>query len=149
MDERVQAYLEKNRGAAMITTNADGSAHAVRVGIVPMEGKVWSSGLPSRVRTANVRRDPRATLFVWGAGSGPESYGYLTLECRVAILEGPDVPDQSVRLFRAMQQGMPISTPGNLIWEGTERTPEEFVEVMRKEQRLIYEFEVLKAYGMY
>ena len=48
-----------------------------------------------------------------------------------------------------MQQGMPISTPGNLIWEGRERTPEEFVELMRQEQRLIYECEVLRAYGMY
>ena len=30
-----------------------------------------------------------------------------------------------------------------------ERTPEEFVELMRQEQRLIYECEVLRAYGMY
>ena len=149
MDERVQAYLETHRAAAMITTNAGGAAHAVRVGIVPIDGKVWSSGIPSRVRTAHIRRDPRATLFVWGTGSGPESYGYLTLECSVTILDGPDVPEQSVRLFRQMQQGMPIATPGNLMWEGTERTPEEFVELMRQEQRLIYELEVLRAYGMY
>ena len=113
MDERVQAYLETHRAAAMITTNADGMAYAVRVGIVPIDGKVWSSGIPSRVRTAHLRRDPRATLFVWGTGSGPESYGYLTLECRVTILDGPTRPSRacvsSARCSRACPSRRPAT----------------------------------------
>jgi hypothetical protein len=39
--------------------------------------------------------------------------------------------------------------PGKLLWEGTERTLEEFRRVMVEEQRLIYQFEVIRTYGMY
>jgi hypothetical protein len=48
----------------MITLRRDGSAHAVRVGVALVDGKVWSSGTADRVRTRHLRRDPRSTLIV-------------------------------------------------------------------------------------
>jgi hypothetical protein len=49
-----------------------------------------------------------------------------------------------------MQRGMdPGPNPGMVLWEGVERTPEEFLRLMVEEQRLIYQFEVIRSYGMF
>jgi PPOX class probable F420-dependent enzyme len=142
--DKLREFLAQNHSAAMITLRPDGTPHAVRVGVVLVDGKLWSSGLPGRVRTGHLRRDPRCTLFVFDP-----AYSYLTLETTVTILEGPDVPEQSVDLFRVMQAGrMQPSTPGGLFWEGQEKSPEEFRRIMAEERRLIYEFEIHRAYGM-
>ena len=144
LDEQQRAFLEKARGAAMITLRRDGTPHAVRVGIALVDGTIWSSGVPGRLRTAFVRRDPRATFFVWEAG-----FGFLTVEGKVSILEGPDAPDQSIRLFQTMQAGMqPGPAPGHLMWQGKELTLEQFRQAMVDERRLIYQLEIERAYGM-
>jgi hypothetical protein len=68
----------------------------------------------------------------------------------VTILEGPDVPRQSLRLFEVMQRDMePKPEPGKVLWYGQPRTVEEFTERMVKEQRLIYEFAIGRSYGTY
>src|SRR3954451_10253048 len=104
-------FLEEARGAAMITLRSDGTPHAVRVGVALVDGKLWSSGVPSRLRTRHLRRDPRATVFVWSP-----QYGYLSIESTVHILDGPDAPAQSVRLFRTMQK----RPDGPMLWNGQE-----------------------------
>ena len=48
-----------------------------------------------------------------------------------------------------MQKGMqPQPQPGNVMWWGEEKTPDDFLDIMRTEKRLIYEFEAQRAYGM-
>ncbi|HSI30655.1 MAG TPA: hypothetical protein VK951_04930, partial [Miltoncostaeaceae bacterium] len=97
--------------------------------------------LPSRrARTRHLRRDPRSTLFVF---DGRRSW--LTLEAVVTILDGPDAAEQNVRLFQVMQ-GRSGSEP--LAWFGGELSPSEFQTAMEAEGRLIYEFEVVRAYGL-
>jgi PPOX class probable F420-dependent enzyme len=142
LDARDAAYLENNHSAAMITLRADGTPHVVRVGVALVDGKLWSSGTQSRVRTPHVRRDPRATLFVFD-----QQYGWLGIESTVRVIEGPEVPELSVRLFRTMQAGMPNIERGTLMWNGRELTPEQFRQAMIDEQRLIYEFEPTRTYG--
>lgn len=137
-----RAFLEKARGAAMVTLRRDGTPHAVRVGFALIDGKIWSSGVPGRLRTRFVRRDPRAAFFVW-----EEGYGFLTVEGRVKVLEGPEVPDLSIRLFEAMQARMERPV-GTLFWQGKPLTHEQFRQAMVDEQRLIYEVEIERAYGM-
>lgn len=149
MDERAQQFLEQNHAAAMVTLRADGTPHAVRVGLALVDGKVWSSGVPSRVRTGHLRRNPRSTLFVFAVDPAA-SWRWLALETTVTILDGPDAPEQSWRLFEVMQRDVqPGPPPGKLLWEGEEKTREEFLQIMVDEQRLIYEFEVHRTYGMY
>ena len=143
LSDAQRQFLEKNHSAAMISLRRDGTAHAVRVGVALVDGKVWVSGTQERFRTRLLRRDPRSTLFVYETG-----FNFLTLEGTVSILEGSDVPENSVRLFRVMQAGMqPGPAPGNLIWYGKELTPEQFQQAMVDEQRLIYELNVQRAYG--
>src|SRR5438132_4401903 len=113
LSDRDVNFLVDNHSAAMITVGADGIARAVRVGVAVVDGKLWSSGVQDRVRTSRLRRDPRSTLFVFDSG-----FGFLTLEATVTILEGPDVPAHSLRLFREMQ-GRP---DGPVSWFGGELT---------------------------
>jgi PPOX class probable F420-dependent enzyme len=144
LSEREREFVEQHRSAAMVTIRADGSPHAVRVGVAVVDGRIWSSGTKARARTRHLRRDPRATLFVFD-----ERWSSLSLDSTVTILEGPDAPKRSLRLFQTMQQGLdPAPSPGTVLWEGTERDPEEFLRIMEAEQRLIYQFEVIRAYGL-
>lgn len=147
MDDRVENYLTTHHSAAMITLRADGTPHAVRCGIGLVDGKLWSSGVQQRNRTRYLRRDPRATLFVFGTHQG-DQFSYLTLECSVTILDGPDAPELNRRLFTVMQAGMDRPA-GTLFWEGTPRADDEFLQIMADEQRLIYEFEIARSYGMF
>lgn len=132
-------FLDTNRSGAMITIGGDGMPKAVRVGVALVDGRIWSSGTQERVRTRRLRSDPRCTLFVFEAG-----WNALTLETTVELLEGDEVADQSVRLFRVMQ-GRP---EGPLMWFGEELDEDAFRQAMIEGRRLIYEFHVDKAYGL-
>jgi len=123
----------------MITLRHDGSPVAVRVGIALVDGKLWSSGTQDRARTRRLRRDPRSTLFVYEKG-----YGYLNIESRVKILEGPEVPEQSKKLFLTMQK----NPSGPVKFNGREMSDEEFLRTMIDEKRLIYEFDPVHISGM-
>ena len=124
-------FLENQRDAVMITTKKDGIPHVARVGIGMVEGKLWSSGTQDRVRTAHVRRDPRATLFV----PGSDRWQWMGLETTVTVLDGPDAPQLNLKLYRTLA--------------GEPDDVEEYLEAMVTEKRLIYEFEPLRAYGSF
>lgn len=135
------SFLETNHTAAMITLRRDGSAHAVRCGVALVDGKLWSSGIPERVRTRHIRRDPRGSYFVFG--QGPLC---LTIEGRFRILDGPAAFEQNLRLFQVMQAGR--TAPGTLMWRGKPLDLAGFRGAMRDERRLIFELEPVRAYGL-
>jgi hypothetical protein len=138
LSDEEREFVRGNRSAAMITVTPAGVAKAARVGVALVDGRLWSSGTQARARTRRLRRDPRCTLFVFDAG-----FGWLALETTVTILEGPDAPAQSVRLFRVMQD----RPAGPLSWFGGELEEAAFRQAMVDEGRLIYEFDVHRAYG--
>jgi len=137
-----ESFLRRHRSAAMATLRANGTPHTVRIGVAVVDGKIWSSGTRDRVRTRHLRRDPRSTLFVFDS-----EWRWLALECRVRILDGSDAPDLNLRLFQEMQRGQ--APAGRIAWFGTEHTTDEFLDIMRDERRLIYEFHVDRVYGVY
>jgi hypothetical protein len=140
LSEKEVEFLEKNRSAAMITVTPDGVAKPVRVGVALVGGRIWSSGTRDRVRTRRLRTDPRCSLFVFG---GP--FSWLAVESTVTILDGPDAPELSVRLFRVMQN----RPAGPLSWFGGELDEEAFRARMVEERRLVYQFEVQRTYGLH
>jgi PPOX class probable F420-dependent enzyme len=145
LDPNARAFLETQHSAAMTTLRRDGTPHSVRIGVALVDGKIWSSGTQARARTKHLRRDPRASLFVFDAG-----FRFLTLECRVHILDGAGAPQQNLRLFQVMQAGMsPAPAPGTITWYGKSLTYEAFLQAMKDEDRLVYEFVPLRAYGLY
>ena len=142
IDDKARRFLEANHAAGMITLRPDGTPHAVRVAVGLLDGRLLSSGTQGRLRTKYLRRDPRCTLFVV-ENSGPMA---LTLETTVRLIEGPEVPDLSLRYFRMLQ---PDSKPGTVQWFGQERTEDEFRRLMIEEGRLLYEFDVKRTYGLF
>lgn len=144
LDEKAQAFLERNHAAAMITLRRDGTSHVARVGIAVEGGKIRSSSNESRLRTRNVRRDPRATLFVFDTTDLANAAQWLALECRVTIIEGASVPEETLKLFRVMQD-----RPDTVVWAGEEKDNDTFRQMMVDDHRILYEFEVLRAYGTY
>lgn len=148
MDDRIRSFLGQNQAASMVTLRSDGSPHAARVGVGLIDGKLWSSGTRTRLRTKHLRRDPRSTLFVFPASA--EDYRWLGLECTVTILDGPDAPQLNLQLMQAFQARMPNPPgPGIVDWFGPEKTIKDFLQTMVEEQRLIYEFTINRSYGMY
>jgi PPOX class probable F420-dependent enzyme len=144
VDERVAAFIDQNSSAAMVTLRSDGTPHSARVGVALVDGKIWSSGTQTRLRTRHLRRDPRANLFVFDTSPDPK---WLGLDTEVTILEGPDVPELSYRLMRTMQKDR--APEGKVGWFSGMLTKEEFLDTMREEHRIIYEFGVKRAYGYY
>lgn len=132
MDERVRTFLENNHSAVMATIKPDGAPHVARVGIGLVDGKLWSSGTQTRVRTRHLRRDDRATLFVLDPKN---PYSWMGIESRVRILDGPDAPQLNLALYRALA--------------GEPDDVDEYLEAMVKEQRLIYEFSIERTYGQF
>ena len=132
-------FIRNNHQAAMITIGRDGQPKVARMGVALVEGKLWSSGTNDRVRTKRLRRDPRCTLFIFDT-----AFSWLALETTVTILDGPESPAQSVQLFRVMQD----KPTGPLSWFGGELEEEQFRTTMVEEGRIIYEFDVQRAYGL-
>jgi hypothetical protein len=146
MDEKIGLFVEEHPDAAMITLRRDGSAHMARIEVGVVDGRIWSSGGPELVRTRNLKRDPRCSLFVFVAH--PEWVG---LETKVSLLEGPEDAQMHVELMRARHgdaapEGMVLGHDDEL---GRDRlySEEEYLSHIERDGRLIYEFEIERAYG--
>jgi PPOX class probable F420-dependent enzyme len=131
VDPRVEGFLREHHSAIMTTIKGDGAPHVARVGVGLVEGKLWSSGTKTRVRTGNLRRDPRATLCVLHGGG----YGWMGIESHVVIHDGPDAVDKNLALYRVL-----AGEPDDM---------DEYRRAMVAEQRLIYEFSIDRTYGAY
>ena len=140
LGERERAFLDANHSAAMITLGGDGVPKVARVGVALIDGRLWSSGTADRVRTRRLRTNPTCTLFVFDT-----AFAFLALETTVTIRDGADAAELNLRLFRLMQ-GKP---EGPLSWFGSELEEADFLSTMRAENRLIYDFEVHRTYGLF
>lgn len=131
MDEDVREFLASSHAAVMATLNPDGSPHVARVGVGLVDGKLWSSGTQTRVRTKNLARDDRAALAVLDSRN---PHRWLGIQARVIVHDGPDAPDKNLALYRAVA--------------GEPDDVDEYLEAMVNEQRLIYEFKIERTYGL-
>src|SRR3712207_5217478 len=99
MEPPVKDFLDKHHSAVMTTTKKNGMPHVARVGVGLVDGKLWSSGTQTRVRTRHLRRDPRSALMVLDLEN---RYSWLGLETTVTILDGPDAPELNLKLYREL-----------------------------------------------
>jgi PPOX class probable F420-dependent enzyme len=130
LDEQARRFLEENHSAIMVTVRPNGTAHVARVSCGLVDGKLWSSGNVSRVRTKHLRANPNATMCIFA-----RDRRWIGIEAVVSIHEGPDAPQKTLDLQRA--QG---------------REPEDvdaFLKDMAAQQRIVYEFEPRRIYGSY
>ena len=132
MDAAVRSFLETHHSAIMATIRKNGVPHVARISCGLVDGELWSSGTETRVRTAHLRRDNRATLCVV---DDQNRYSWMGLETTVDVLDGPDRAEQNLKLYRVL-----AGEPDDL---------EEYMAAMISEQRLIYRFNIVKAYGQF
>ena len=132
MEGKVREFLADNHSAVMTSIKPDGRPHVARIGCGLVDGKLWSSGTQTRARTKYLRRDPRCTLMVLDLST---PYRWMGLETTVTILEGDDAVDQNLALYRVL-----AGEPDDL---------QEYRDAMVREQRLVYEFEIERSYGMF
>jgi PPOX class probable F420-dependent enzyme len=132
VDEAVLRFLERNHGAVMATLRKDGTPHVARIAVGLVDGELWSSGTATRVRTRHLRRDPRSTLFVFDASN---AYRWVGLETSVTIHDGDDAVDRNLALYRVLA--------------GEPKDLDEYRSAMVREQRLVYAFDIKRAYGQY
>ena len=132
MEDKAREFLERNHGAIMTTLKKDGAPHVARVAVGLVDGRLHSSGTQTRVRTAHVRRDPRATLCVLDSST---AYSWLAIESRVTIIEGDEAVDANLELYRVIA--------------GEPDDVDEYRRAMVAEQRLVYEFSIERTYGMF
>lgn len=154
MDERIRAFLAVNHLATLTTHRPDHVPHSAHITVGLVGGRLWSSGTERRMRTVFMRLDPACTLLIFPARSdghatyhhGTPGAVWLGIEAHVEVLDGPEVPDQTVELLRVLQ---PQAPAGMLRWQGALRPEAEVREAIRTEGRVIYDFEVIRAYGRY
>ena len=147
LDEKATAFINANRDAAMSALRRDGTPHVTRIVAGLVDGVLLSSATESRLRTRLLRRDPRCTLFFFETtpGAGRAFGGYMTLETTVTIHDGPEGRRRSVEYFKSIFG----STDGNVTYGGKQMTEVEALEALERDGRILYEFNVLKAYGAY
>ena len=87
MDPNALAFLQIAHAAAMVTTREDGTPHVARVALGLVDGNVLSSVLPDAIRHRHIRRDPRATLFVYDPTDPGHARRWLGLDVQACSPE--------------------------------------------------------------
>jgi PPOX class probable F420-dependent enzyme len=120
------AYIRDNPGGVLATIMPDGRPHLTVVFAVPIEGALWISSTQDRIKTKNLRRDPRAT-FTSGSSA------WVAVEGMVALQDGDDVLERMRRYYRAARGEHPD-------WD-------DYDAAMVRDRRLILELVPERAYG--
>jgi len=133
VDDKVRDFLERHHDAVMTTLKKNGTPHVARIGAGLVDGRLQSSGTKTRIRTSHVLRDPRSTLMVLGG----TRWEWLGLETEVRVIDDDDgTIAENLALYRVLAG----------------RDPDDMADYergMRDEQRLVYEFDIKRAYGQY
>lgn len=130
MEDKVREFLEHNHAAVMTSLKKDGTPHVARVGVGLVDDKLWSSSTRTRVRNEHLKRDPRCTVVVLDYGN---PYRWMGLETRVTILDDEMSAQNNLALYRVLA--------------GEPDDVQEYLEAMVKEERIVYEFAIGRAYG--
>lgn len=133
LDRAVAFAAESHRGV-LLTIGADGRPHASNIGYATFDGAVHISVTDSRVKTANVRRDPRASLHV----SSQDFWSWVVLEGEARLTEVTvDPHDEAAEMLRRVYQEIAGPHPD---WD-------EFNQAMIDDRRLILSVVPSRAYG--
>ncbi len=120
----------------LVTLKQDGRPQLSNVMYEVREGLVRISVTDGRAKTANLRRDPRASLYV----SRPDGWAYLVLEgdaelTEVAAAVDDAVVDELVDLYRFLQ--------------GDHADWDDYRRAMVADRRLVVRLRPDHAYGMW
>ncbi len=126
----------RSGGLAVLKRDGRPQLSTVSYGWYPEESLVRVSTVDGRAKVANLRRDPRASLYV----TSPNGWSYAVLEgdaelSDVAGAPGDAVVDELVQLYRDISGEHPD-------WD-------EYRQAMVEDRRLVARLHVRRAYGLH
>ncbi|HEX9711239.1 MAG TPA: PPOX class F420-dependent oxidoreductase [Actinomycetota bacterium] len=119
-------HFRANGAGVLTTLREDGQPHASVVFTSVVDGALWISSTQDRVKTRNVRNDPRVAFT---SGVRP----WAGVEGVATIHDGDDVLERLRTYYRAARGEHPD-------WDDYDRA-------MREERRLIIQIDLARAYG--
>ena len=128
-------FASSSHNGVLVTLKRDGRPQLSNISHAVVDGVIGISITDGRAKTKNLRRDPRASLYV----SSPDFWSYVVLEGNAELTPVAAAPDdetveQLVTLFRAVQ--------------GKEHPDwDEYRNVMVNDKRLIAWLRPTNAYG--
>lgn len=132
--DRALAFAGEHSKGALLTIQPDGMPHASNILYATFDNAVHVSVTDTRVKTHNVRHDPRAALHV----SSEDFWNWVVLEGDVrvsGITNDPD--DEPAALLRKVYETIAGPHPD---WD-------DFNRVMIEERRLVLSVLPTRAYG--
>ena len=130
------AFVTARRQGVVVAIRENGRPQLSNIFYLPQDdGSLWISITDTRAKTANIRRDPRVSLYV----PGDNFFQYVVVECAAELSPVATDPhdataDQLVAYYRAGQGEHPD-------WD-------EYRAAMVADKRLILTLRPERAYGM-
>ena len=123
--EDVDRFLAQHNRGVLATVKADGRPQLSNVLYAVVDGEVWVSTTTDRAKTANLRRDPRASLHV----TSEDFWTYLVVEGEATVSAEAAEPGDGV--CRA------LLTLYDAAADEPHPDPEEFFAAMVAERRVL------------
>lgn len=134
-DEGMQRLLQERHQGVLVTLKRDGRPQLSNISYVMTDGVIRISVTDGRAKTANLRRDPRASLHV----TSDDFWSYVVAEgdaelTPVATDPGDATVDELVDYYRAVQ--------------GEHDDWDDYRAAMVEDRRLLIRIPVTRTYGM-
>jgi PPOX class probable F420-dependent enzyme len=99
------AFAGASHNGVLVTLKRDGRPQLSNISYAVVDGAIGISITDDRAKTKNLRRDPRASLYV----SSPDFWSYVVFEATAELTPVSASPDdatveQLITLFRAVQE---------------------------------------------
>src|ERR671936_293760 len=128
--EQARAFLKDHQHGGLATIHRDGRPQLSNIlYVLDDDGRIKISVTQTRVKTKNLRRDPRAVLHV----QGRDPYEYLVIDGSVELIETDGLAEKLRDYYRKARGEHPD-------WA-------EYDAAMVKEQRLLLSMSIDHAYG--
>jgi PPOX class probable F420-dependent enzyme len=128
--EQARAFLKDHQHGVLATIGRDGRPQLSNIlYVLDDDGRIKISVTQTRVKTKNLRRDPRAVLHV----QGRDPYEYLVIDGSVELIETDGLAEKLRNYYRKARGEHPD-------WA-------EYDAAMVKEQRLLLSMSIDHAYG--
>lgn len=125
------AFINDNKNGVLNTLMKDGRPHSAPIVYAASQGVIDISSCWTRVKSKNLKRDPRASLCIL-----PENgwYPYITVEGRCRLIEDPD-GRKNLDLYRRITGGDPDDV-------------DEYLAAMKNERRHIISLPLERIYPL-
>ena len=123
------SFIETNKNGVLNTLMKDGRPHAAPIVYAVSGGTIEISSCWTRVKTKNLKRDPRASLCIMSENGW---YPYITVEGRCELIDDPD-GRRNLDLYRRITGGDPDDV-------------DVYLQAMKDEQRHIIRLSMDRIY---